>query len=117
MKLAFVLVVAAAALAVSAGAEARERRACCVVASEGQPTYRGPCLFLPLGGGSFSVRPVGRRLMIGDTTDVSVQILAPGVADVRGLTAGGINSRWGEALRSDRDRACWIGDGFSVCAY
>jgi hypothetical protein len=46
-----------------------------------------------------------------------VQIVQPGVAEVRGLTRAGINSRWGSAQRSKRDRACWRGSDFWVCAY
>jgi hypothetical protein len=118
MKIALLAAAAIGFIALPAGAaEARERRARCVVASAGQPSFRGPCLFLAGQGGSFSIRPVGRRLMMGDVTDVSVQLLRPGIADVRGLTAQGINSRWGEARRSRRDRACWIGSGFSICVY
>ena len=41
---------------------------------------------------------------------------SPGVAEVRG-DPGRINSRWGEARRSRRDRACWVGEDFSICVY
>ena len=80
-------------------------------------TYRGACRFRPLGGGSFALRPVGRRFLVGDVTDVTVQILRPGAADVRGLTSNGVNSRWGAATRSRRDPACWTGSDFTICAY
>jgi hypothetical protein len=33
------------------------------------------------------------------------------------LTDEGINSRWGRAIRSRRDRACWVGEDFTICAY
>ena len=118
MKRALVLAVAAsaAAFAIPAGAEAKPRRARCVVTSEGA-THNGPCTFTPEAGGSFSVAPVGRRFLVGRVSSVSVSFVRPGAAEVRGLTADGINSRWGEARRSPRDRACWVGSGFSVCAY
>lgn len=107
---------AAAAAAFALPAEAKPRQARCVVTSSGE-VYRGPCRFAAERGGSFSIAPVGRRFLIGEISDVSVAIVRPGVAEVRGLTAGGINSRWGEARRSTRDRACWVGSDFSVCAY
>ncbi|WP_017295364.1 hypothetical protein [Geminocystis herdmanii] len=44
-------------------------------------------------------------------------IIKSGVAEVRGLTTAGINSRWGEARRSKSDKACWVGDDFTICAY
>jgi hypothetical protein len=39
------------------------------------------------------------------------------VNPVRGLTTDGINSRWGTALRSKADPACWKGSDFEICAY
>jgi hypothetical protein len=95
-------------------AEARPAR--CVVASAGSPTWRGPCNFVADRNGSFGISPM-RGAFPGGITDISVGIVSPGVADVRGLTPDGINSRWGEARRSRRDPACWVGEDFSVCAY
>lgn len=98
-------------------APAKGRVVRCVVAGAGAPPYQGRCRFLPEGGGSFSLRPATGRAFPGGTTDVSVFVLAPGQAEVRGLTTGGINSRWGEGRRSSKDRACWEGSDFRVCAY
>jgi len=47
---------------------------------------------------------------------ISVTMISPGVAEVRGLTRAGINSRWGEARRSTQDRSCWTGSDFQICA-
>jgi hypothetical protein len=47
---------------------------------------------------------------------ISVSVVRPGVAEVRGLTKRGINSRWGEARRSKSNRACWVGEDFKICA-
>lgn len=78
-------------------------------------SYEGKCIFTSEKGGSFSIRkPKGR--ILPNITDINVYIVETGVAEVRGLTTGGINSRWGEARRSTTDRACWIGDDFEICA-
>lgn len=110
------LVLALAPLALFAATAAEARPARCVVAGAGTPTYRGPCDFLAERGGSFSISPA-RGAFPGGISDISVSLIAPGVAEVRGLTRNGINSRWGEARRSRRDRACWIGADFSICVY
>ena len=95
---------------------ATARRARCVVQSTETPTWRGACNFMPDGGGSFYIDPVRGRFAEGMST-ISVSIISPGVAEVRGLTDDGINSRWGEARRSRRDPACWVGEDFSICVY
>jgi hypothetical protein len=84
--------------------------------------YAGPCRFSGGEGGSFGISPVGRAEFFAHekdepgVTDISVDIEG-GVADVRGLTTFGINSRWGAAKRSKTDRACWVGEDFSICVY
>lgn len=99
----------------AAPAEARPRKAACALKSAGSAPYRGPCRFIPEENGSFSIEPIGRRAFSGGITSIGVWIVSPGLAEVRGLTWGGINSRWGEARRSRRDRACWAGSDFSIC--
>ncbi len=82
----------------------------------GSVHYAGKCDFTNAGA-SFSLAPIGRASFPGGVNPVSVAIVAPGVAEVRGLTREGINSRWGEARRSKRDPACWEGSDFRICAY
>jgi hypothetical protein len=111
------LMLAAAAFGLFlAATPAAARPARCVVQSAGAPTWRGACNFIPDGGGSFYIDPARGRFP-GGTSDISVSLISPGVAEVRGLTRDGINSRWGEAHRSRRDPACWVGEDFSVCVY
>ena len=100
----------------AAPVEAKPRRAQCTVKSQGAAEYHGPCNFIPEEKGSFTIEPVGRRSFPNGITSIGVWMVSPGVAEVRGLTRDGINSRWGEARRSRRDRACWAGSDFSVCA-
>jgi hypothetical protein len=104
-------------LGIAAVAEARPRTARCVLTAPQTAAYRGPCKFVAEAGGSFSISPVGRRFLVGEVDLVSVAIVRPGLAEVRGLTRDGINSRWGEARRSARDRACWDGGDFRICVY
>ena len=112
--LSFAMLAGLAALAFPAAAEVRSAR--CVVQSAGAPIWRGPCDFVPDRDGSFGIQPLRGRFP-GGISDISVGIIAPGVAEVRGLTPAGINSRWGEARRSRRDKACWAGEGFRICVY
>lgn len=98
-------------------AEARDAR--CRIFQDGRMTLDRICDFQPDGrNGSFSLTGRGGRgSLLPGISIVSVSVIEPGIAEVRGLTRGGINSRWGEARRSSRDRACWDGAGFRVCVY
>ena len=98
-------------------AEAKPREARCLVKAAGAPDYRGPCRFSTEEGGSFTIEPARRRAFGNGVTSISASVIEPGLAEVRGLTRDGINSRWGEARRSKRDRACWLGSDFSICVY
>jgi hypothetical protein len=120
MKLALAAAAAAALscalIALPDAAAAKPAR--CAIASAGNPAYRGPCEFLPEAGGSFALNPAGgRRALVGGITSISVFITEPGVAQVSGLTRDGISSRWGEARRARKDRACWDGADFRICVY
>ena len=102
-------------LLVGAPAEARPAR--CVVRDAAGHQYRGPCHFLLERGGSFSVAPSKARFLVPGVTSLSLAILEPDRGEVRGMTALGVNSRWGEARRSRKDRACWDGADFRLCVY
>lgn len=80
--------------------------------------FDGPCRFAPEGkGGSFGLSALDDEApLYAGILVVSVSVVAPGKAEVRGLTTEGINSRWGEARRSKKDPACWAGSDFEVCA-
>ncbi|MGD9656797.1 MAG: hypothetical protein AB7U61_04015 [Methylocystis sp.] len=96
--------------------DASARPAKCVVIGNGMTPYRATCKFTPDSGGSFAIGPIGKPGFDGVTL-ISVAIVSPGVAEVRGLTREGINSRWGEAKRSKADPACWVGSDFKICVY
>jgi hypothetical protein len=112
-----VLLAAVGAGAPAAAKPGGERVVRCAVTGAGFAAYRGSCRFRAEAGGSFGLRPARAAAFPGGISDVSVHITTPGEAEVRGLTRDGINSRWGEARRSRRDRACWTGADFEVCAW
>ena len=117
MKLALTLAlgtILAATLAASP-VHARPRTATCRIVTQGEKPYLGPCRFLPDGKGSFAVEPIGRRFFFPSVSTISLTVTGPGQAEVSGLTAAGINSRWGEAKRSKSAPACWRGGDFRIC--
>lgn len=97
---------------------ARDRVIDCQIDSGNYVVYSGRCLFMPQRGGSFTLAHYRYgKALTSYLSSVNVYIVRRGVAEVRGLTTSGINSRWGEATRSYRDRACWVGDDFRICAW
>jgi hypothetical protein len=81
--------------------------------------YKGKCLFSAEKGGSFSLsNPASKnKALYGSISMVNVYVDSNGAAEIRGLTKDGINSRWGQAKRSSKDKACWVGEDFKVCAW
>ena len=104
--------------AADAVAQGKSRLVDCRVESEGKVQVSGKCRFTPDAGGSFTIEHADpkRATFFGEITSITVSVIAPGVAEVRGLTRQGVNSRWGEARRSTQDRACWQGSDFKICA-
>ena len=98
--------------------QARERIVRCRVVSGGTIAVDGKCLFDAVEDGSFHLGNVdGSKPLFDEVLLLNVAVVARDVAQVRGLTKAGINSMWGEAHRSARDRACWDGSDFRICAY
>lgn len=87
--------------------------AICEITARGE-RVDGPCRFMPRRSGSFDIAMLDGRAM-GGATSLSLDILSPGRGEVRGLTAFGVRSRWGEARRMSEDRACWRGADFTLC--
>jgi hypothetical protein len=94
---------------------AKSKIASCRISSSGKVEFNGRCRFNADRGGSFTIGPVRGSRLYGVILSVSVTIVRRGVAEVRGLTSSGINSRWGPAKRSRRNPACWVGSDFRVC--
>jgi len=103
-------------LILAQSAVAADRVVKCEINSENNQVYKGKCKFMPESGGSFSLSNLTDKPLFGETLVVSVYVVEKGIAEVRGLTKSGINSRWGEAKRSQKDKACWDGEDFRICA-
>jgi hypothetical protein len=93
------------------------RDAQCKILQGEKVVYKGICDFRADGAnGSFALLSKGKNgNLFRQVSVVSVAVTSPGVAEVRGLTNNGINSRWGEAKRSTLDAACWAGTDFRIC--
>ena len=109
----------ASVLVMLMAAPASARDASCRVLSGGKVVLDKRCDFQAVdGNGSFSLSARGgtKDPLFPDVLSLSLTVIKPGVAEVRGLTKDGINSRWGEAHRSTKDGACWDGSDFQICA-
>ena len=98
---------------------------CILITSEQIETMNEDCHFETSVNGSFTISKVDKtgepvRCFLGkEDWDkdlkvkypcimfVSAWIIEEGVAEVRGLTTAGINSRWGRYLRDPEEPACW----------
>jgi hypothetical protein len=107
-----------ALLFITAQSLAADKTVKCQIDSGNKVAYKGKCVFSPEEKGSFSLsNPNDNKPLLDEISMVNVYIIEKGIAEVRGLTTDGINSRWGEAKRSEKDKACWIGSDFKVCAW
>lgn len=79
--------------------------------------FRGDCSFEPRGRGSFIVRIDEGQTFYDDVSEILVSVFLEGQADIRVIKTDGTSEMLGEAKRSETYPACWIGTGFSVCAY
>ena len=113
-KLSAATVLAVTALVVAQPASAKVAR-CAIKARVGQ--LNGPCTVTARRGGSFTIEPVRQRYLVGKFMSINVNVDRRGIGTVRAVSGRGYTARWGRAVRSKRDRACWIGQDFSVCAY
>jgi hypothetical protein len=111
-------------LTVSNHAMAKDRIVKCQIDSNSESgkvetIYKGSCSFSPEAkNGSFSLGNAEKDKPLTKTIySVNVSITEKDVAEVFGSVVGGNNSRWGEAKRSTKDKACWEGVDFKVCAW
>ena len=117
---------AIAAIPASAADVSRDAR--CRVWQTNAIEYAGACRFWSEDGGSFSLTfPTGEEggdLRRYHITRIRVRVIRPGVAEVSEPDRPA-DRRWGRALRSRRDRACWTASALDpgeagfwmVCTY
>ena len=104
-------------LGLAFSANSAERIVKCEIVSPPQK-FKGDCRFLAEKGGTFSLlSTTGANFGRTDIQAVTVAIIGKDLAHVRGSQGGAINSAWGEAKRSPKEKACWIGDDFRICAW
>lgn len=91
----------------------------CQIESNNIVVYKGKCSFATEKSAksvSFSLaNPKDKDKPLYDSILMVSVYVENGVAEVRGLTSDGINSRWGVAQKSKQDKRCWDGDDFKVC--
>jgi hypothetical protein len=114
------LALSAALLASAATAAGPVRTVRCDIWQRNAIQYDGPCSLRPEGGGSFSLTfphsEEAESLEQYHVTRIRVRLVRPRVAQVSEPDRRADPS-WGRAIRSRRDRACWEGDYWHVCAY
>lgn len=99
--------------------QATSKVATCKISSMNEILFKGKCLFHSEKGGSFALTSLhDQGYLFDDLIVLNVSIIEKGVAEVRGVRAEtGISSRWGTAIRSKTQRACWEGADFQICAW
>lgn len=113
VSLQILLVLAMASLPWRAMPETSKAR--CLIKQNDRVAYSGACQLEREKDGSFAIKRSGNRAIVPNITNISVSIVSTGVAEVRGLTTGGNNSRWGTARKSNQNPTCWTGSDFEVC--
>ena len=105
-------------LAAATPAAPPSRTARCDIWARNAIQYTGPCNLRPEGGGSFSLtfphNEEAESLEQYHVMRIRVHVLRLGHARV---SVNGPDPDWGRAVRSRRNRACWEGDYWHVCAY
>ena len=96
--------------------QAKAKNATCQVDEGGKTRYKGVCKFEPQGGGSFYVSHPNMPKRIG-VEGLMVMIESKDYAVVQATKIGGGGSMWGEAIRSQQQKACWLGENFKICAW
>ncbi|WP_274571711.1 hypothetical protein V6667_09045 [Neisseria leonii] len=107
-----------AILLLAASFSAQAKPAQCLIESAGEILFKGTCNFSAGKNGSFTLENINKRgNLFGDTAMVSVSIISPSVAEVRGFTLWGNSSYWGDVKRSRTQRACWANNEVKICAW
>lgn len=111
------LAAATLGLAVAAPSFATGKYAGCYVEKNGRVITRGECTFHANGPrGSFQISGDYKADLGRGVSYVDVKIGRPGAGVAYARLANGRYVRWGAVVRSNADRACWVGAGLNICA-
>ncbi|MCS4298907.1 MULTISPECIES: hypothetical protein [Acinetobacter] len=97
-------------------AQAKAKSAVCQIDEGGKIRYKGKCNFEPQGGGSFYISHpnITQKLKVAGLT-VMIEKKDQAIVEATKLSGGG--SIWGEAYRSQQQKACWVGSDFKICVW
>lgn len=117
-KVGFILSMLFCFLSVSQISAAADKIVTCQVDESGKTLYKGKCTFTPQGNGSFYLSGKSLSNVLGGP-GLMVWIERPNVAVVQSTKSMGGASTWGTAVRSSKQKACWVGEdnSFKVCAW
>ena len=103
-------------LSIAVPAIAQAKPATCLLEEGGKTLYKGKCDFDPEGGGSFFISHPSFPKKL-DFAGVMVRIENKDEAYARISKLEGGSYMWGEVTRSQKDKACWVGNGFKICTW
>ena len=95
---------------------AAPKSAICQIDEGGRQLYKGKCQFEAQGGGSFYISHPSFVQKVG-VEGLMVMVERKNQAVVQATRIGGGGSIWGEAIRSQTQKACWVGNNFKICAW
>ena len=103
-------------LSVAVPAIAQAKPATCQIEDSGKTIYKGKCNFDPQGNGSFYISHPSFAKKL-NFEGIMVWIESKDQAVVQATKLSGGASTWGEATRSQKEKACWVGNGFKICTW
>ena len=111
-----VFILACGVLMSSAWVGAAPKAAVCQIEEGGRQLYKGKCQFEAQGGGSVYISHPSFVRSVG-VEGLMVVVERKNQAVVQATRIGGGGSMWGEATRSQAQKACWLGSDFKICAW
>ena len=100
-------------LSVAVPAIAQAKPATCLLEEDGKTLYKGKCDFDPQGNGSFFIsHPSFAKKLNFAGVMVWIESKNEVYAQISKLEGG--SYMWGEVTRSQKDKACWVGNGFKI---
>lgn len=103
-------------LSIAVPAMAQAKPATCLLEEGGKTLYKGKCDFDPQGNGSFFIsHPSFAKKLNFAGVMVWIESKNEVYAQISKLESG--SYMWGEVTRSQKDKACWVGNGFKICTW